>query len=167
MKKDVPASNSACVELKSESWLHLTQRVLSSKWHLMILWNMKDGFTNYRFLLEHSCQKIDVINPGHIKGQSIFLIMERFLTIFVPKEKKYLVKQTVIQSRRCMFFVPPALHLCEEHWRAGVKVHRAHVRDVETVHTIHLAHERDLFSAGKCSPHMSEVDFRPESAPRT
>ena len=48
----------------------------------------------------------------------------------------------------------------------GVKVHRAHVRDVETVHTIHLAHVRGLFFAGKCSPHMSEVDFRPESAPR-
>lgn len=47
------------------------------------------------------------------------------------------------------------------------QVHRAHVRDVETVHTIHLAHERGLFFAGKCSPLMSEVYFRPESAPRT
>ena len=49
----------------------------------------------------------------------------------------------------------------------GVKVHRAHVRDVETVHTIRLAHERGLFFAGKCSPLMSEVYFRPGNAPRT
>ena len=41
----------------------------------------------------------------------------------------------------------------------SVKMHRAHVRDVETVHTIHLAHERGLFFDGKYSPHMSEVFF--------
>lgn len=39
----------------------------------------------------------------------------------------------------------------------GVKVHRAHVRDVETVHTIHLAHERGLFSMKKRCPLMSAV----------
>ena len=39
----------------------------------------------------------------------------------------------------------------------GVKVHRAHVRDVEIVHTIRHAHVRGLFFDGKCSPHVSEV----------
>ena len=49
----------------------------------------------------------------------------------------------------------------------GVKVYRAHVRDDETVHTIHLAHERGLFFDGKYSPLVSEVCFLTESALRS
>lgn len=48
----------------------------------------------------------------------------------------------------------------------GVKTHRAYMRGHESAQQTHPASMRGWFSAGKCAPHICEVYFQLESAPR-